>query len=406
MKRVILSAVAALVLMGGALPAWAQMKEVVRKSGPTLIGTVERQDDVYKVVTAAGPITVPADQVTEIREHVSFEEEYARRLLELDADDVQGYYELALWCREEKQYRQARDELLTVLRLNGDHANARLMLQLVEEQLEDKPKARRRRAQQRQTLPGTKIPRDHLVREDDVYRIRLAELRSSDRVPIAFRNRADYRFVKKMSGSGRFADPRYERVFMAKSPVAKAVEMLNTPEAKELRGDILVRTDPRFMTTFKTRIWPMLARHCASADCHGGPRGAGRLRLYNARSRADELYFTNFLLLDAFESSRGRMIDRSHPARSLLLQFGLPADEARTAHPVPIKPLFRSTDDRQYKLFDEWIRMLVHPHPQYAIDYRVPGRPGRPQFAAESTASDADEKPPPAAEASPEKALP
>jgi len=399
---VILSAVAALVLMAvAALPAWAQTKEVVRKSGPTLIGTVTLQDDVYEVVTSAGPIKVPADQVVAIRDHVSFQEAYARRLLELDSDDVQGHYDLALWCRDQKQYRQARDELLMVLRLEPAHANARLMLQLIESQLADKDEPRRGRPEGPRTLPGTTIPLDQVVGDEDVLRLRLAELRSSDRVAIAFRNRADYRFVEKMRGSGRFADPRYERVFLAKSPVARAVEMLSTPEAADLCGDILVRTNPRFMTTFRTRIWPMLAKHCASAECHGGPQGAGRLRLYNARSRSDQLYFTNFLLLDAFESSRGRMIDRAHPARSLLLQFGLPAYKARATHPVPIRPVFRSTDDRQYKLVDEWIRMLVHPHPQYAIDYRLPGRADRPQFAAPPAAPDGGGEPAPSGTALP-----
>ncbi|NLF29858.1 MAG: hypothetical protein GX591_03100 [Planctomycetes bacterium] len=391
MTRAILSAVAASILVLAALPARAQMSEAVRQSGPAPVGAVT------------------PDQVAATGDHTSFEQEYARRLLDLPGDDVQGHYDLALWCRQRKQLAQAREELLKVLRLQPEHANARLMLQLVDTQLADRSDRHPPEAPRPRVLPGTKIPLDLLVSEDDVFRIRLAELRSSDRVAIAFRGRADYRFVERMRGTGLFADSGYERAFLAKPPVARAIEMLTTSEAEDLRGDILIRTNPRFMTTFKTRIWPMIARNCASAECHGSPEGAGRLRLFNARSRADELCFTNFLLLDAFESGRGRMINRDYPARSLLLQFALPPDKALVAHPVPIRPLFRSADDRQYKLVDEWIRTLLHPHPQYTIDYRLPGNSQRSLFA-EQAATPADapagEAAAPPDGAQPEAALP
>ncbi len=387
MNRVILSAVTASLLMAGTLPVRAQTKPATRPD-----------DGLPVAAETAG--SRPA------RDPASVEAQYARRAADLAADDVRGHYDLARWCGERKRYRRAREHLLAVLRLNSEHAEARLMLQRVEAHLADP--AASRPATEPGTLAGTTIPRDHLVSDEDILRIRLAELRSKDRVAITFRDRADYRFVEAMHGSGRFADRHYEQAFMAATPVAKAIEMLNTPQATDLRDDILVRTNPRFMTTFKTRIWPMLAESCASAECHGSAHGKGarRLRLYNARSQADELYFTNFLLLDAFESSRGRMIDRAHPARSLLLKFSLPADDARAAHPVPIEPMFGSTDDRRYELIDEWIRMLVHPHPQYALDDPLPGRSDRPRLAAEPPASDADEAPASAPDAAPETARP
>ena len=103
------------------------------------------------------------------------------------------------------------------------------------------------------------------------------------------------------------------------------------------------------------------------------------------------------------------MINRDYPARSLLLQFALPPDKALVAHPVPIRPLFRSADDRQYKLVDEWIRTLLHPHPQYTIDYRLPGNSQRSLFA-EQAATPADapagEAAAPPDGAQPEAALP
>ena len=67
------------------------------------------------------------------------------------------------------------------------------------------------------------------------------------------------------------------------------------------------------------------------------------------------------------------MIDRSNPGRSLLLQFGLPADEARDTHPGDIPTMYRGVEGLRYRLVEGWIKGdLIHPHPKYDIKYKVP----------------------------------
>jgi len=381
MKRVILSAAMTWLLFLSVSVCSAQTKKVTLKSGPPLIGTVTLKDDRYEVMTRAGKVTVPVDQVISITDYVTFEQEYSRRVLALQPNDAEGHYALAQWCMGEKQLDHARRELLTVLKIKPGHENARLLLALVDEELAKARKPRKPGPGAPKTIPGTKIPVTEMVSKEDVLRVRLAELRSFDKVGIAFRDRADVRFADKMTGKGEFADPNYRWVFLRKKPVAKAVEMLITaPDDVELHRDILVRTNPRFMTTFKSRVWPMIAQNCAAATCHGGVKGAGRLKLYNVRTTADELYFTNFLILDAFANTDGRMIDRSHPARSLLLQFGLPTDEARKTHPVKIRSMYRGVDDPPYRFVETWIKELLNPHPKYDIRFRIPqpAQPARP----------------------------
>jgi len=377
MKRVILFAAMAWFLSAPISVGIAQTKKVIRKSLPPLIGTVTQKDGEYEVMTPSGPIRVPADEVVSITDHVTFEQEYSRRVLALEPDDVEGRYALAQWCMGQKELNRAQEELLAALKLKPDHENARLLLQLVKAEIAESTKPRTLPPPgQREVIPGTRIPMTAIVSNEEVMRIRLAELRSRDRVSVAFRNRVDVRFADQMKGVGPFADPEYRRVFLTKPAVARAVEILVTlPNATELHRDILVRTNPRFMSTFKSRIWPMVAKNCASTKCHGGAKGAGRLKLFNVRSSADTIFFTNYLILDAFESHRGRMIDRSHPSRSLLLQFGLPADEARATHPGEIRAMYRGVEDSRYRLVEAWIKEdLIHPHPKYDIKYKVPGR--------------------------------
>jgi len=149
------------------------------------------------------------------------------------------------------------------------------------------------------------------------------------------------------------------------------------PAAKDLQADIVIKSNPSFMTTFKTKIWPMVAANCGGGGCHGSPAGAGRLKLYNLKSSDDAVFFTNFLILDSYESSRGRLIDRNRPAQSLLLQFGLPEDVASARHPVHQTPIYNNYQDLRYQAVDEWIRGLLNPHPVYELSYQVPGEKPR-----------------------------
>ncbi len=396
MKRAILVSVASLILLTVAATGVAQTKKVTRKSGRALIGTVTKTDDGYDVRTKAGVVQVPADDVVSIVAYVSFEQEYSRRLLLLKSDDVEGHYRLALWCRGQKRRKEAGDELRTVLKIKPTHENAKLLLQLIEEELAEAARSDRPTpGRPVKPTPGV-LPAGELIGEEDIYRVRLAELRSADKVSIAFRERSDRRFIAEMRGSGPFAEPGYDRVFLRKSPVAKAVDMLDLmPTAAELHDDILVRTNPQFMSTFKTRIWPIVSKQCATTQCHGSKNGAGRLKLYNLRRNADAVFFTNFLILDAFETNQGRMIDRSHPSRSLLLQYGLPQDIASAVHEEPIPIVYRSADVPRYRFVFDWIsNELLRPHPKYNLKFRVPGQVSKKLFAAEPTETPEDAKGP------------
>lgn len=355
--------------------ASAEEMEVTLSDGTVIVGEVTQVDDnTYQVVTAGGTMTVSADQVARIEARQTLAEQYQARKAELEPGDVQGLYQLAVWARDNGLLTQARDDLETVLELDPDNENASLMLRLVNQRIAREQEDDEDDQPGPATRPGPQ--RTPLMSEEDIYRIRLAELRPSDRVSVDLRNEVVDRFVDQMRGIGDFAQDGFEARFRRADRVDQVVYMLrHAPNDPQMREDIRVLTDPEFMVTFRTRIWPLIEQNCASGTCHGGTEGAGDLKLLSLRIGDRAVDYSNFYILDSYQGSQGRMIWRDQPRLSLLLQFGLPRDLARLQHPTEIRPIFRNTRDPQYRLVEDWIRQLSYPpRPNYGVQYQPPGR--------------------------------
>jgi hypothetical protein len=118
-----------------------------------------------------------------------------------------------------------------------------------------------------------------------------------------------------------------------------------------------------------------LVNNCATTRCHGGS-AAGRLQLSNWRATSEESVYTNFLILERFKTEDGdSLINYEEAERSVLLQMGLPREDARTPHPaVPgWSPVFRTRENRRFKQALEWIGAMYRPRPDYPIEYVPPG---------------------------------
>ncbi|NQU75434.1 MAG: hypothetical protein HQ546_03840 [Planctomycetes bacterium] len=391
MKRTMLVAVATMVMLVCAVGVIAQMKVLTFKDGrKPLVGAVKQKENVYEVTTEfAQVITVPVDQVASVTTQVNPRSEYTGKLLALKADDVNGRYDLAVWCHDNGMHKEAKQALETVLALKPDHLNAKALIEVVKQALLEEHWDESTRKSPITPLAG-KVSAAELMSDEDIMRIRLAELRSWDKVGIKFRNNALKRYIEIMNTEqDRFSSSE----FLHKSRVAQAIDiLLDRPDDKDLHKDILIRNNPSFMSTFKSRILPILNKNCASVKCHGSGTGAGGLKLYNVTSRKDPVYYTNFYILDQKETAKGRLIDRNRPSQSLLLQYGLPDDLANPSHPPVVgkSPLFKDTNSPQYLIVDEWIRNLLNPHPAYDLKYKAPGekpatQPAQPDAAGQPT---------------------
>jgi hypothetical protein len=76
---------------------------------------------------AGGELTLDASRVTSIVQQRPIDAEYHRKQIEYD-DSVQGHWDLAEWCRENRLRDQRRFHLEQILRLDTDHAEARRLL--------------------------------------------------------------------------------------------------------------------------------------------------------------------------------------------------------------------------------------------------------------------------------------
>jgi hypothetical protein len=377
------AAFAAALLLIVSTSALAQQKKVTLKSGGQFTGTVEEKDGRYLVHTSTGVIPVEKDQVASIEPHVSLEDRYKQRLAETDPKDPEQRYELAKWAFDNDLLGYARKDLLAALAVKSDYERAALLLRRVEARMaiEAGPKSPSHLTPDVSTRPAeaeaaseTFDPR-WLVTNEEMNRIRVAELRDNDLVTIVFEDNALNRFIDAYSSDPQLNTPDKVAQFRTWPPARRVNFMLEMPGARvdDLARDIAVKTDPAFMVEFRSRVWPLINSNCSTAQCHGGTSPVGGLRLFRATGRSANVIYTDFLMLDSFQAGAGRLIDRDFPERSLLLQYGLPREDVRMPHPRHIRTVFPGKNTPTYRAVLKWIEDLKGPpHPRYDVTLRVP----------------------------------
>ena len=377
MTRKHLLAVTAVVALAVSAGVVAKQQTVILKDGRRLTGDVVKSEDGYEIRTPAGTVVIATGDVLRVEEAVTPKVEFQRRLDRTNKNDADAIYRLASWARENGLLAEARDLLKKVRTLRPDHEGAKLLLRLVEISLS----ASKTTATGPRTTPGEgRLDASKLLKTEDIYRMRLLELKGGDRVSIQFRDKVLDRFIEAMKGEDMFSESGGERRFRRWSRVRQAMYILhNTDRAEtQFRGDVLVKTDPEVFRTFRSRVWPIVREGCARPSCHGGAKGAGRLRLFGMPSTDDRVVYTNFYILHAWQRGGRKLINRDQVKNSMLLQAGLPGNIARQnlTHPTELTPpVFASERERNFRLIEGWIESLKRPFlpPGYGVKYRVPG---------------------------------
>lgn len=103
------------------------------------------------------------------------------------------------------------------------------------------------------------------------------------------------------------------------------------------------------------------------------------LYLFGQGQDRERIELTNFYILTQTTIDGKPLIDRFNPAESLLLQWGLPREEAKFAAPDidGWRPYFKDAEDKKYVELVDWIKSLI-PENQgsdYGIEYKLPGQP-------------------------------
>ncbi len=314
---------------------------------------------------------------------LSLQQQYEQKLKALDANKADDHFDLGAWAFQNGLNDIAVKELQTALALDPKHQRAALLLPQVQAKVG--PAATQPEASPSATpVVGPAIPQDWLVPQEDIYRIRMEELRAEDRLPITFRKDVINRFIRKWQGRDEFKQQGFEDTFRGwtQTAPAKAVAFMRekNPDDTEIKDDILIEGNPKFMTDFTSKVLPVVMSSCGTASCHGSgeAKDKGGLRLLTPRS--ERIDYTNYLILDGYVSRGRRMIDRGNPDSSLLLQFLLPEDLAQFRHPTrpattppTMTPAVATRNDAKYVAVLNWIRSLhPPPHPDYRLKFKLP----------------------------------
>jgi len=385
-------------LLGGST-ALADVKVVVTKDpSRVLTGEVTDTSEGIEVQTSLGVIRVPRHQIVSITDYVDPEQDYSQRLEKLADDDVQGHIDLGRWAIENGLLEAGKERFEHAIALDGENREATLLLRRVEamikqrdeKQVPDEPGGKVGGNDGDAVASGTFDPK-WLVSMDDVFRIRMAEIKEGERVRVEFDNDVLDRFAKAMTGredaQGNMFD---EREFKRLGPADKLIYILDNIDRDDtdIRNDIRIVQDPEFMKVFKETIWKLRVEpSCGAAQCHGGTSSPGGLKLLPYAGTSDEVgtrtLYTNFLILDMYRATEGpfkgqQLINRNRPENSLLLQFGLPSNMATFVHPNvdgwAVRPLFTGLEDPRYVSTFEWITQSLYGpvHPYYNVNFTPP----------------------------------
>ncbi|MHC4561227.1 MAG: tetratricopeptide repeat protein [Planctomycetota bacterium] len=369
----------------------AATKTLILKDGSRITGEVTETDEGYEVRSRFGVRKVARYNVERIIDVIDPKDEYAKRLGELKDDDAAGHLALGRWAMNKDLLEEAKAQFERVVKLRPDDEEPPLLLRRVVAMIKRKAEVEAKKDKPdddpKKTDGGKgsapEIDLTNLIAKDDIYRIRLAELRSDEKPRrVKFEDDVLKTFAALMEGRGDFDPAEFRR----RSKYAKVQYILASPygDAPEITGKIKLDSEVRFMDEFRKLIWPILRRGPATMQQYASAQGKNGLKLLLPPSTGpgeinERVFYTNFILLDSFETPSGlRMIDRDRPKDSLLLQYNLPPELSRYKNPLaseqPIKPLFTSKKDPAYQRVLGWIGETLRgpPHPVYDISFKVP----------------------------------
>ena len=307
------------------------------------------------------------------------------RIMRAAIDDADAAQLLLLveWLRARQQWDLAVAELDHILALHPDNADARRLKLLVESQ-----RALSQRPAPQNVLPGAKtpgpIPDFPLLSDQDIDLIKVYEVDLTDPPRMVIDRATITRLLDEHGADERMPRTPEDREALYRTSPARILDLMFKVQARSLYGSVKVLDQPRPMRLFRDSVHrTVVANYCATTRCHGGEE-AGRLKLAAVRPNSEPTVYTNFLILERYRMPDGApMINYENPARSILLQFALPRDEADTDHPIVAgrqgrgdlwRPFFRGPDDSRFKDAVAWVRSMYQPRPEYPIDYRGPGQ--------------------------------
>jgi hypothetical protein len=355
-------------------------------SGPTAVlttddgdrfeGTLVSQTQGH-VVLEVGGIEARFDRrdIARLTLRETPEEIYRKGRLRLSDDDLSGRLGLARQMFELDALTLAQRELTRLDRDFPQQPRVTALAALVNAQqrlqssrLSAAERDRRRDPDDRRGRRDEDPPR--YLTEEQMNLIRVYEIDLSTEPRVVVPSSTLDELFERYRDSDLVPRGRRERAAFRRKAGHEQLDLLFQLRARELYGSVQVREEPEPLVRFRRNVNdPYLVRYFAPTFGQGQIDG---LRLFAQRPNHENEAYTNFYLLTQFRYEGRPMIDRLAPELSLLLQWGLAREVARSPAP-PVEgwePRFASTEDPEYQRVLEWIESLYDDEPDYGISYR------------------------------------
>ena len=353
------------------------------RDGSILAGQLlEDSFDSVTLVIEGVRTTLPRETVVQTRLDLTVEEKYERFKANIEPDQYLRRYELAEWLVDEESLELARTELIEII-AEIQMPEAITLLRTVDAQI----------ALEAGTLPdnrgserppsgrdtGTVDLRDMLPQQilsaDDVNLVRVYEIDfRSPPARVNIEPQLVREVLEKYGASPLIPADSAGRTRLFRAEPLEFVDLMFRLKAREFYPRIQVASEPPALNLFRQRVhdaW--LIPNCATSRCHGGLDG-GRFFLHRRGSRSERVRYTNLLILERWNELDQPLIDWQDPGRSLIIQYGLPRQEARFPHPdvKGWRPIFTPGNHRVLRDSLRWIESMYQPRPGYPVEYTAP----------------------------------
>lgn len=400
-KRLTATMVLATVLMLCAA-AQAKVAVVYLKDRPEPLKGELVSETSDKLILKIAGIDTPINKadVVKMEFEKSLTEQYREKRAVIANDDYPQRYQLAYWAYQQGNLegdRLAAAELAAVLQAKPDFKEAKLLSELILQRIKAATQPKQPApAQPKQptpapaaatptapvpgagpgAVPGASNENVPLLERDDVNLIKVIELDLRIKPTVTIPPKVIDDFLNEYRANKAvepYLGPNGVRKFKGLKGYEQ-VEVMFAAKAAKFYKDIIVRDEPKALSDFRQTYYPTLVlRSCGS--CHGDGKAAGLYVITHNAAREDVAY-TNFLILTRTGTRGEPMIDRATPADSLLLQYGLPRDQAKFPHPdvKGFKPYFNNTKDASFTNAADWITSLLpsNGNDPYPVTYKVP----------------------------------
>ncbi len=382
--RKTLIATATVLLAAGLVWAAGRPGIVRTKDGSVYDGMVEEKDDTVTINVRGIQTAVPRERIDTIT-YGEFEDRWNEAYAKLAANDVKGRIQAGRRAFDERRYDLAEKALKDAQAIDPNDPEASELLKLTQNQrrLEKSTTGSETTGNSGTGTPpvgGTTAGWKTLDAEQ-IDKIKRIELSDSDR-------KATVRFLNNVLKKYHDSDPNIGMNFTEFSRQPSNVKALMIiKNGGDLAKDVEITNDPETMLNFRKDVLPLVQQGCATSACHGGNNDASKAFAMITPSANSAEVYTNYYVLHKFKknvsesavegmfnATYASMIDRVHPDSSLLLQYGLPEQNADHKHPKVrgYNGIFnRAKEDPKYKTISNWLSSLNRLEPEYKIDFKL-----------------------------------